>query len=109
MTNYFTYNVATNFSRYPGGRKRSSGNLSGEEFYETVTVPLLNEHEFVHFDLSGSAGMSTGFLDEAFGEIGRLLGLKEARRRVKITCEDDDDAVDESWERIEAAAKAHRP
>ena len=109
MSDYFVYKVAESFSRFPGGRKKNHGDFSGEEFFEAVTKPLLNQHPFVEFDLSGSEGYSSGFLDEAFGEIGALIGLDEAKRRVRIVASDDDEAVETCWERItDAANEAHK-
>ena len=104
MSHSYVYVVAKSFTKFPGGRRRKHGEHSGEEFRETVLLPLLEEHEFVTFDLSGSAGYSSGFLDEAFGELGVLLDLSEARRRVNIIASDDPDAVETAWLRIADAA-----
>ncbi|WP_425493454.1 STAS-like domain-containing protein [Marilutibacter chinensis] len=108
MPSSFTYVVAKSFTRFPGGRRRKHGEHSGEEFRETIALPLLEEYEFVTFDLSGSAGYSSGFLDEAFGELGARLGLDEAKRRMTIIASDDPDAVATAWRRIEDAAAEKR-
>lgn len=99
------YEVAKQFSRFPGGRRRSHGAHSGEEFREDVVIPLLKQFEFVEFDLTGSAGYSSGFLDEAFGEIGEMLGLEEARRRIALLASDDEESIQIAWERIQDAAR----
>lgn len=99
-----TYHVASKFSRFPGGRKKSHGPYSGEQFFLEVTVPLLKEFEKVTFDLSGSAGYSSGFLDEAFGEIGRIMSLDEALRRLKFLALDDPQSAEIAWSRIKEAA-----
>ncbi|MEN1956551.1 STAS-like domain-containing protein [Luteimonas changyuni] len=103
------FKVAEQFSRFPGGRRKIHGRFSGEEFRETCALPLLEKHRFVIFDLTGSAGYSSGFLDEAFGELGLLFPLAELRERLQIISEDDPDAVDIAWSRIEDAAseRAH--
>lgn len=107
MNDPFYYSVAGNFTRFPGGRRRQHGPHSGEEFRESVALPLLKEHDRVVFDLSGSAGYSSGFLDEAFGELGAIFGLAEVRRRVIIQADDDPEAVETAWDRIgEASAEA---
>lgn len=105
MNNQVTYVVAAEFSRFPGGRKRKNGQFSGEQFREDVVIPLIDKYEFITFDLTGSAGYGSGFLDEAFGELGKILGLREAKRRVKVIANDDPDAVEISWQRIADAAK----
>lgn len=98
------YHVARSFSRFPGGRKKSHGPFSGEQFFLEVTVPLLSEFENVIFDLSGSAGYSSGFLDEAFGEIGRLISFDEASRRLTFEAPDDPQSAEIVWSRIKEAA-----
>lgn len=104
MKDSVIYSVANEFSRFPGGRKRKNGKHSGEEFREDVVLPLLDIYEFVTFDLSGSAGYGSGFLDEAFGELGKIFGLRETKRRVKLIASDDEDALAISWLRIEDAS-----
>jgi hypothetical protein len=104
MSNSYTYVVAREYTRFPGGRRRQNGDHSGEEFRETVVIPLLDKYDLITFDLTGSAGYSSGFLDEAFGEIGSILGMAEAKRRIKIVASDDPDAVETAWQRIEDAA-----
>jgi hypothetical protein len=104
MSSSHTYVVAQEYTRFPGGRRRQHGDHSGEEFRETVVIPLLEKYDHIIFDLTGSAGYSSGFLDEAFGEIGSIIGLAEARRRIEIVASDDPDAVETAWQRIEDAA-----
>lgn len=104
----YRYVLAERFTKFPGGRKRKNGDHSGEEFREDVALPLLREHEFVIFDLTGSAGYSTGFLDEAFGELGAIFGYKEMKRRVTIVAEDDPDAARTALQRIEDASRERR-
>lgn len=99
------YMVATQFSRTPGGRKRANGQYSGEEFREDVARPLLEKHSFVVFDLSGSAGYSSGFLDEAFGGLVQYFSLDDIKKRVGIEATDDPGAVETAWARIEDAAR----
>lgn len=99
-----TYKVAKEFSRYPGGRLRSHGDFSGQAFREDVALPLLQQYERVTFDLTGSAGYSSGFLDEAFGELGAIYGEAEIRRRIKLVADDDAEAVEIAWRRVKDAS-----
>src|SRR5690242_10167404 len=87
MNSPFHYSVAQSFTRFPGGRRRQHGPHSGEEFRENIALPLLDKYDRIVFDLTGSAGYSSGFLDEAFGELGAILGLAEVTRRIVITAE----------------------
>ncbi|WP_235565378.1 STAS-like domain-containing protein [Lysobacter sp. Root494] len=102
------YTVATTFSRRPGGRKRANGVHSGEEFREDVARALLQQYEHVVFDLSGAAGYSSGFLDEAFGGLVRYYKIEELRQRIEIVAEDDPGAVETAWARIKDADKEAR-
>lgn len=102
------FNVAKEFSRFPGGRRRDHGRHSGEEFRETVAIPLLEKYSRVKFVLTGSAGYSTGFLDEAFGELGALYGYEALAQRIELEAEDDPDAVYIAWQRIKDASKERR-
>jgi hypothetical protein len=105
MPSTYRYEVAKEFSRFPGGRRKKNGPHSGEEFRESIALPLLQEHAHVTFDLTGSAGYSSGFLDEAFGELGKILGLAECERRIELVAGDDEEAVEIAWARIRDAAK----
>lgn len=105
MVEKIIYNVAKSFSRFPGGRRRANGDFSGEEFREDVVLPLLKKYSRVTFDLSGSAGYSSGFLDEAFGELGLLMPYEEVRKRVELVADDDPDAVEIAWARVKDASR----
>lgn len=105
MSRSTTYEVAKSFSRRPGGRKRANGAYSGEEFRESVALPLLLEFDEVVFDLTGSAGYTSGFLDEAFGGLALHYSLSELQRRISIVARDDPGSVDIAWERIRDASR----
>lgn len=102
------FTVAQNFSRRPGGRRIANGRFSGEEFRETVALRLLQEYDHVVFDLTGSAGYSSGFLDEAFGGLIAHFSLEELQRRIEIIAADDPGAVEIAWDRMKDAAKEAR-
>lgn len=102
------FTVVDDFSRRPGGRKRASGHFSGEEFRESVALRLLRDYDHVVFDLTGSAGYSSGFLDEAFGGLAAYFPLEELQRRIEIIASDDPGAVEIAWDRMKDAAKEAR-
>ena len=68
-------NVATDFTRYPGGRYRQDGDFSGEEFRDDVLVPALRKARAtstrVVVVLDGATGYPSSFLEEAFGGLVR--------------------------------------
>lgn len=79
-------NIAQNFSRFPGGRHRTDGRFSGEEFREDFLLPALRQHDRVIVNLDGVAGLPSSFLEEAFGGLVRRgLNAKELASRLLFT------------------------
>lgn len=66
------FHIATNFSRYPGGRFVKDGPFSGEKFRDEVLVPALRAGETIEIFLDGVRGYGSSFLEEAFGGLVRL-------------------------------------
>lgn len=58
--------IADDFSKTPGGRYRTDGPFSGEEFREEFLKPALNDSQKVTVYLDGTRGYPSSFLDEAF-------------------------------------------
>ena len=87
----FSIDVGRDFSPTPLGRTRRQGRFSGEAFREDVFKPALVKHEYVVVDLDGISGVSTGFLDEAFGGViaDKTLTVEEFWRRVSIKTSKD--------------------
>lgn len=96
--------IAREFSKYPGGRYRSHGSKSGEEFREDHLLPLLYNEQQIVIDLSGTAGYGASFLDESFGEAGKVFGVDELRERLTLQSEDDPLLVNLIWNIIEDGA-----
>lgn len=65
-------NIAREFSRYPAGRYKTDGPLSGEHFREKFLVPVVASGERVRVELDGVRGYGSAFLEEAFGGLIRL-------------------------------------
>lgn len=85
-----TFNIATQFSRYPGGRLRSDGPFSGEEFRDSVLRPLLDRDGQVEIELDGTRGYPPSFLDEVFGGLVRLGYRKDdLKSRIIFSTSDD--------------------
>jgi len=76
------------FTRTPGGRYKSDGPLSAEEFREKFLEPALRENdEQVNVNMDGIAGMARSFMEEAFGGIVRQMG-SDVAERLSFTCEE---------------------
>lgn len=101
-----SYEFATKYTRYPGGRLKKHGPYSGEAFREDVLWPMLQGTGKIQLDLTGTFGFGSSFLDESFGEIGKRLGYKECQKRLVFVSEDDPSLVDLIWAKIQKAAEA---
>ncbi|WP_337519562.1 STAS-like domain-containing protein, partial [Desulfovibrio sp.] len=62
-----TINIANDFSVFPGGRYRSDGEFSGEEFRDNILIPALQKYQQVIVELDGTRGYGSSFLLEVFG------------------------------------------
>lgn len=81
------YNIAKEYSQIPGPRYVREGKFSGEDFRNTVLLPLINkakqQNDKITIILDGGYGYPTSFLEEAFGGVIRatndrsILGLLE--------------------------------
>ena len=67
-----TINISRDFSKFPGGRYKSIGKGSGEEFRERFLIPALERGEPLVIDMDGTEGYPPSFLEEAFGGLVRL-------------------------------------
>lgn len=74
----FKITIAEDFSNTPGGRWQRLGPHSGEEFYNTLLAPKYREAiqagEKLHIYLDGAKSYPSSFLDQSFGELGRIEG-----------------------------------
>lgn len=66
--------VGRDFSTTPGGRYIRQTKWSGEEFRQVHLEPPLREGKLVVVDLDSPVGVSTSFLEEAFGGLIRVFG-----------------------------------
>ena len=75
-------NIAEQFSPLPAGRWPSEGPFSGQRFREELLVPALKlalesgGEERVEIDLDGSLFFSDAFLEEAFGGLANVPGIR---------------------------------
>lgn len=95
--------IATEFSRYPGGRYRSLGKFSGEQFREDYLIPALRGGEKVIVVLDETEGYGSSFLEEAFGGLVRRgFDLRELEAKLATVARNPEfeTYVDELWQYI---------
>lgn len=79
-----TINVASQFSRYPGGRFRTDGHYSAQRFRDDLLVPALFAVSEVRVELDGTLGYASSFLEEAFGGLVRVCGFRAEQLRKSL-------------------------
>lgn len=76
----FSITIASDYSRRLGGRWKSLGEFSGEDFYETKLCPEYERafrcSEKLHIYLDGVISYPRSFLDQSFGELARKKGTQ---------------------------------
>lgn len=77
-------NIATDFSQFPGGRFRTDGPHSGEEFRDDILAPALKSGDTVRLILDGVAGLPSSFREEAFGGLVRKYNFTPAQLSVSL-------------------------
>lgn len=91
--------VADDFAVTPGGRMRSEGDHSGEEFRETFLEPRFEaarrDGTTLCVDLDGVLGYPTSFLEEAFGGLARRHGSDAVLDTLTFVSEDEPSLIDD--------------
>lgn len=86
-------NIAKEFSRTPGPRKRTEGESSGQQFLEEFLRPrFVAAREAgvkLSVNLNGAAGYPSSFLEEAFGGLAREFGSATVEQTLRIVCDDE--------------------
>ncbi len=100
-----TIKIATDYTRFPGGRLQSDGKYSAEEFRKTKLEPLFDNDEKIIIDLDGVEGYSTAFLEETFGGLVRKFGKEKVLEKIEIICNDEPLLIQEIQKYIEMATK----
>ena len=74
----FTIDIGKDFNDLLGGRFRALGDHSGEEFFEDILEPKFLEakenKDFLHIYLDNAKSYPSSFVDQSFGELGRMYG-----------------------------------
>lgn len=95
--------IATDYSEYPGGRYRSLGKYSGQEFRDDYLIPALKSGEKVVVVLDGTSGYGSSFLEEAFGGLVRNgFSLSKLKSNLEPLAHEADfkTYVEEIWQYI---------
>lgn len=74
----------SDFSLYPGGRVRSQGPKSGEEYREEIFEPAVLSGMPVTVDLRNLEILLPSFVDEAFGPYCQKVGEAKFTEMVKF-------------------------
>lgn len=100
-------NIAKEFCRVPGPRKRTEGKFSGEQFLQDLLRPRFQEALSaglpLHVNLDGATGYPTSFLEEAFGGLAREFGPTRVKENLEITCTDEPYLVQQIYRYIQSA------
>ena len=84
--------VANDFSNTPGGRYRSAGPYSGEEFREDFLEPMFNnlkQDQKIKVELDGCYGYPVSFLEEVFGGMIRKFDTNKVIECILYHCSDE--------------------
>lgn len=72
-----TINIANEYTKTPGGRFKSEGEFSGEDFRDSILLPkyleAVKHNQILCINLDGGYGYGSSFLEEAFGGLVRKL------------------------------------
>lgn len=84
-----TISIAKDFSIAPAGRYRTDGPYSGEQFRDDILTPALQHENTVVIDLNGALGYGSSFLEEAFGGLVRVKGMKaeDLHKKIRLVTE----------------------
>lgn len=90
--------IVKDFTDTPGTRYRTEGELSGQEFRETLLRPkydALKPGEILKIDFDGVYGYPPSFLEEAFGGLVREIGNpEEVESKLKFKADERPDLID---------------
>lgn len=95
--------ICEEFTDAPGGRLRSDGPKSGEEFRGEFLVPFFNSlkgTEVGLIDLDGCFGYATSFLEESFGGLARMYGAEPVLKKFEFKSDEEPNLIKEIKEYI---------
>jgi len=90
--------IPKDFSETPGGRHRTDGPNSGEQFRTELLKPQienLREGEKLLIDFDGAYGYPTSFLEEVFGGIAREFGAEKVLSKLDFKSDEEPGLINE--------------
>lgn len=85
--------ISQEFANTPGARNIEEGAYSGEEFLKSKLKPkfeeALEKQCKILVDLDNTEGYATSFLEEAFGGLARIFGVKEVLGILEFKSDDE--------------------
>lgn len=92
MQKTFKIIISEEYTDAPGGRLRTSGPKSGEEFREDILRPIfdkLGDAESITIDFDGCYGSPTSFCEEVFGGMARKYGSEQVLKKIEIKSDEE--------------------
>lgn len=91
-------NISKDFNDVLGGRYRTDGKFSGEEFYEDILKmkfqEALDKNETLEINLDGTFGYPSSFIDQSFGTLGREFGEEIVQKHLSFITDDQPELED---------------
>lgn len=91
-------NIVRDFTDTPGGRYKSDGKYSGEEFFNSILLPKyekLGENEKLLINFDGSYGYPVSFLEEVFGGLSRKFGYEDVLNKLEFISDDEPKIIED--------------
>lgn len=103
------YKISEKFTKTPGGRYKSDGEFSGEQFREEILEGLFREtvanKDVLIVDLDDTYGYPSSFLEESFGGLARVFGVELVKQNIDFISNDDPMQKERIVKYIENAAE----
>lgn len=85
--------IAKDFTRFPGGRFKTDGPWSGQQFREEHLKPAFRDYQEVVVQMDDTLGFSSSFLEEAFGGLIRVENFRGDFIRERLNFQSSDPAI----------------
>lgn len=108
MSQKIEIDIGRDFSPFPGGRVKTDGPYSGENFRERFVLPKLREGKTVVINIDSAEGFGSSFLEECFGGLVRAgLSYQFLKDHLQVVYSKQAYSfyADEIWKYIEDASK----